>query len=147
MRKVASLSVLALLFWAQAAHATPKVTICHHSAASEKTVSVAQSAVPTHLAHGDCTGSCPCPPPTTTTTTDRRHTLAPTTTTVPVTTTTVERPKSECCVRTGGFGCTDPVCEASVCGADPFCCTNGWDQRCVDAALAGSELPLRRLAS
>ena len=125
MRNVASLSVLVvLLFWAQAAHAQ-KVTICHHASSGEQSISVKQSAVPAHLAHGDCLGTCPCPPPTTTTTT------VSTTTTVPVTTTTV---KSECCVRTGGVGCTDPTCEASVCAGDSFCCTNGWDQVCVDAA-------------
>lgn len=33
-------------------------------------------------------------------------------------------------------GCQDPVCCASVCQIDPFCCTTTWDGQC--AAVAGS---------
>lgn len=31
-------------------------------------------------------------------------------------------------------GCDDPVCEALICNADPFCCDFTWDVFCADAA-------------
>lgn len=40
-----------------------------------------------------------------------------------------------CCFANGGVGCQDPVCQAAVCGADPFCCSFTYDQLCADAAL------------
>ena len=40
----------------------------------------------------------------------------------------------DCCVANGTPGCGDSGCQASVCGADPFCCDNQWDQLCADAA-------------
>ncbi|MHC4963926.1 MAG: proprotein convertase P-domain-containing protein [Planctomycetota bacterium] len=33
-------------------------------------------------------------------------------------------------------GCSDPACEALVCGQDTFCCAVEWDQFCVNMALA-----------
>ena len=33
-------------------------------------------------------------------------------------------------------GCVDVVCCTSVCGIDPTCCSEGWDQVCVDTARA-----------
>jgi len=33
-------------------------------------------------------------------------------------------------------GCSDPVCCSSVCALSPSCCTDTWDQVCVDAAIA-----------
>ena len=32
-------------------------------------------------------------------------------------------------------GCEDPVCEASVCSYDPFCCDYGWDSICAGEAM------------
>jgi len=43
---------------------------------------------------------------------------------------------SDCCVANGTPGCDDAACEASICGADAFCCDNQWDQVCADAAVA-----------
>ncbi|MSQ83937.1 MAG: hypothetical protein EXR77_13820 [Myxococcales bacterium] len=31
---------------------------------------------------------------------------------------------------------TCSTCSAKVCAADPWCCANGWDQKCVDAVLS-----------
>ncbi|NQY91832.1 MAG: hypothetical protein HRT46_09255, partial [Deltaproteobacteria bacterium] len=37
------------------------------------------------------------------------------------------------CFSTGhGAGCNDPVCEATICALDSFCCTNTWDSLCVN---------------
>ena len=42
---------------------------------------------------------------------------------------------SDCCALTSELpGCVDPGCEATVCGADPFCCDSAWDDVCVEAA-------------
>ena len=35
----------------------------------------------------------------------------------------------------GGLGCSDPVCEAIVCGIDLLCCSWQWDELCADEAL------------
>jgi len=47
------------------------------------------------------------------------------------------------CPATGGCGvvhatpgCSDATCCTSVCAANPLCCEIGWDQSCVDAAVA-----------
>jgi len=40
----------------------PKVTICHNVAHNPHTITVAQSAVPAHLAHGDTLGPCASEP-------------------------------------------------------------------------------------
>jgi hypothetical protein len=37
---------------------------------------------------------------------------------------------SNCCTGGNGVGCNDPVCEATVCGVDPFCCSVAWDGIC-----------------
>jgi hypothetical protein len=34
----------------------------------------------------------------------------------------------------GRPGCSDPVCEAVICGLDSFCCDVEWDQTCANAA-------------
>ena len=37
------------------------------------------------------------------------------------------------CFSTGhGAGCNDPVCEATICAADPYCCNTDWDNLCVN---------------
>jgi hypothetical protein len=36
----------------------------------------------------------------------------------------------------GGLGCSDPVCEAIVCGQDSFCCVVQWDNFCADQAIS-----------
>jgi hypothetical protein len=33
-------------------------------------------------------------------------------------------------------GCSDNVCENTICAADPFCCDVGWDSFCADDAIA-----------
>ena len=43
---------------------------------------------------------------------------------------------ADCCVAHGSPGCTDDVCEASVCALDAFCCNNTWDGQCAGEALA-----------
>jgi hypothetical protein len=44
---------------------------------------------------------------------------------------------SNCCVEHAGGGCTDPTCEALICGIDSFCCNVAWDNLC--ASLADGE--------
>lgn len=53
-------SVLGLVLSTTAAHAAPKVTICHYSPdqATPKQIAVGASAAPDHLAHGDFLGPC-----------------------------------------------------------------------------------------
>ncbi len=54
---------------------------------------------------------------------------------------------SDCCINNGTPGCDDAACEATVCAADPFCCSNTWDGICSGAAatdcgaLCGGVLP------
>jgi hypothetical protein len=43
-------------------------------------------------------------------------------------------PFPDCCAATGVPGCSDPACQASICGADPFCCDTAWDGLCAAAA-------------
>lgn len=38
---------------------------------------------------------------------------------------------SNCCFANGGPGCDTDSCEAAVCGCDPFCCNNTWDDCCA----------------
>ena len=40
-----------------------------------------------------------------------------------------------CDAPTGGPGCSDPTCQAIICGMDPFCCDVEWDQICADEAV------------
>ena len=40
-----------------------------------------------------------------------------------------------CDVPHEGPGCDNAACEATVCGIDPVCCVNDWDQTCADLAL------------
>ncbi len=42
----------------------------------------------------------------------------------------------DCCQSNGTPGCSDPSCQSSICGADPFCCSMSWDGLCADAANA-----------
>ena len=40
-----------------------------------------------------------------------------------------------CCGGQSGTGCADnPTCESCVCGVDPFCCNNAWDDNCGGTA-------------
>ncbi|MGP1346004.1 MAG: trypsin-like serine peptidase [Phycisphaerales bacterium] len=43
--------------------------------------------------------------------------------------------QSDCCVANGTPGCDNAQCQNLICGQDPFCCNNQWDQICADAAL------------
>jgi cysteine-rich repeat protein len=57
---------LLLLAWPAAVHGGKKVTLCHvppGNPANRHTISVSESAVSAHLAHGDRLGTCPatCP--------------------------------------------------------------------------------------
>jgi len=38
----------------------------------------------------------------------------------------------DCCEPARGTGCGDRMVEACVCAADPRCCTDAWDELCVD---------------
>lgn len=40
----------------------------------------------------------------------------------------------DCCAANGNMGCGDETCEAAVCAADPFCCTDAWDENCAAEA-------------
>ncbi len=44
-------------------------------------------------------------------------------------------PESSCCYNHGSADCDDAVCEAAVCGVDPFCCATRWDSICVGQAV------------
>lgn len=44
--------------------------------------------------------------------------------------------ESPCCYDNGSAGCGDALCEAIVCGADPFCCDVRWDILCARVAVA-----------
>jgi hypothetical protein len=39
---------------------------------------------------------------------------------------------STCCIPHGGLGCDQAGVQACVCAADSWCCTDAWDQQCVD---------------
>ncbi|MCZ6651609.1 MAG: hypothetical protein O7D91_01070, partial [Planctomycetota bacterium] len=43
--------------------------------------------------------------------------------------------ESDCCCNNGTPGCDDEACEAIVCGVDPFCCSDVWDEICVEGAI------------
>jgi hypothetical protein len=43
---------------------------------------------------------------------------------------------SDCCTAHAGTGCDNAACEASVCAADAFCCSNSWDDICAGEAAA-----------
>jgi len=43
---------------------------------------------------------------------------------------------ADCCAAHMGTGCQDAECQAAICGADPFCCNNQWDNICANAADA-----------
>jgi hypothetical protein len=40
----------------------------------------------------------------------------------------------DCCFEHGTPGCEDPICEASVCVYDPYCCGTKWDEFCAGEA-------------
>ena len=42
--------------------------------------------------------------------------------------------ESDCCIPHSTPGCDDPVCEASVCSYDSYCCEYAWDSICVGEA-------------
>ena len=42
--------------------------------------------------------------------------------------------EGNCCEDNGSIGCDDIDCCTLVCGADPFCCAETWDQVCADQA-------------
>ncbi len=96
-----------------------KITICHippGNPDNAHTITISVDALPAHLAHGDTIGECPTPSFT-----------------------------EECCNVHPTPGCSDPECEALVCGVEPLCCQPGfeWDLACVMAAneLCGLESP------
>jgi hypothetical protein len=41
-----------------------------------------------------------------------------------------------CCLVHQGLGCEVPAVSQCVCGQDPFCCNDHWDQACVNQAIA-----------
>lgn len=43
---------------------------------------------------------------------------------------------SDCCSASGTPGCTDSVCEAVICPANPSCCNGDWDATCAATATA-----------
>lgn len=40
----------------------------------------------------------------------------------------------DCCIGGSTPGCNNPTCESCVCDLDPFCCSAGWDEVCVEEA-------------
>jgi hypothetical protein len=42
---------------------------------------------------------------------------------------------SDCCTASGGLGCDNEDCEATVCAVDPFCCDTSWDSICAEEAV------------
>ncbi len=93
------------------------ITICHippGNPGNAHTITISVNALPAHLAHGDTIGECPAPVCT-----------------------------SECCNVHPTPGCSDPECEALVCGVEPLCCVFEWDLACQMAALdlCGLESP------
>jgi hypothetical protein len=45
-------------------------------------------------------------------------------------------PPSTCCFAHGSPGCDNAACQATVCGADAFCCNTAWDGICAGEAAA-----------
>ena len=45
----------------------------------------------------------------------------------------------DCCTPNGTPGCENAICEATICAADGFCCSNTWDQICADAAIGNPD--------
>jgi hypothetical protein len=43
-----------------------------------------------------------------------------------------EYPQGDCCEVSQYPGCIDPLVQACVCSADPYCCNDDWDVLCVD---------------
>jgi hypothetical protein len=61
MNRLTVAAALFLLFAAQ--NASARTTICHvppDNPGNAHTITVSDNAVPSHLAHGDCEGACPC---------------------------------------------------------------------------------------
>jgi hypothetical protein len=44
------------------------------------------------------------------------------------------QPESDCCIANEGLGCSNQVCENTVCAQDLYCCDIQWDQICADQA-------------
>lgn len=42
----------------------------------------------------------------------------------------------DCCTPHGGVSCAEARCKTCVCALDPVCCTEEWDERCVEIATA-----------
>jgi len=42
--------------------------------------------------------------------------------------------QGDCCASNGSIGCNDPMCQAAVCAADPWCCNVNWDNACAAGA-------------
>lgn len=41
---------------------------------------------------------------------------------------------SDCCSENLTPGCTDPICESTLCSFDPYCCNTEWDEVCAISA-------------
>ena len=46
----------------------------------------------------------------------------------------------DCCEAHGGVSCDDVRCKTCVCDVDAACCTDGWDQTCVDEATVDCQI-------
>jgi hypothetical protein len=108
-------SAIAALIPSRALARQQKETICHKPGTpEEKTIEVSQSAVASHLGHGDTLGACG----TTTTTTTAAPTTTSTTSTTSTSTTPMCQPNGGTC-STGGTPCCSGNC------SNGFCCESG----------------------
>jgi hypothetical protein len=151
-------TAIAALIPSRALAQQQKVIICHKpETPDEKTIEVSQSAVPSHVRHGDTLGACESP---TTTTTAAPTTTSTTSTTETPTTSTSTTPM---CIPLGIGPCNDPdqccglsACEGGtccasgnqVCNADSECCGDFTCQegQCLpvclpDGAVCGTDSP------
>lgn len=48
--------------------------------------------------------------------------------------------EGDCCEAHGGLGCSDSAVNSCICGVDPGCCANSYDELCVEQARASCGL-------
>jgi hypothetical protein len=140
-------SAIAALIPSRALARQQKETICHKPGTpEEKTIEVSQSAVASHLGHGDTLGACgtttttTTAAPTTTSTTSTTSTSTSTSSTTSTSTSTTSTSTTPMCQPNGGTCSTGgtPCCSGNC--SNGFCCPSGYfalsNGTCVRTCLA-----------